>query len=383
MKYPKILSITLVNGIGFLIFGAILAGCQKTAIHKKGFLTALVKQTSRGPASTVAKFEEHQDPKQIYVYCHINDINPKSCYNRHLGESLTQFFKDKKVPKTQLDTLAAKHKFETVKTDAHKAIDQVFMAITPTINKTVEKRVKFCEANSNLHLDRCLKQYLKKETFEVLNSYQASNKNMNGHEYLFLKDKIQKKLERKLASAQQEIEGKQKKKAQQSFKSYIEDKKQVLLKDHQWLKNSNSLISAKNACVAQVLSNKSLPNHLDVNQAKQIVVEDVCLDVLSNKEIQEKVNSQSYVAFESKLKDFESGIERLAKSWRQSCDGKSYLKFLSCMKELRKTKTEQYFQAWSTLDGNEQFVHQKKIFIMRSHNSGKGIDRAIASEKKF
>lgn len=215
MKYPKILSITLANGLGFLIFGSILAGCQKTAISKKGFLTTLVKQTSRVPASTSKKFEDFQDPKQIYVYCQVNDMNAKRCYERHLKGALNRYIKKTKATKDQIANYEKKHSYDQVKGQAHKALAHVFMALGPKINTTVEKRVGFCEENSSLYMERCLNQYLKKETFEILNEYQSANAQINGHEYLFLKDQIKRKLQQKLASANQEIELR-KKKAQSS-----------------------------------------------------------------------------------------------------------------------------------------------------------------------
>ena len=215
MKYPKILSLTLANGLGLLIFGSILAGCQKTAISKKGFLTSLVKENSRVPASATSKFQDYQDPKQIYVYCKVNDMNAKKCYERHLKSALAQFSIKTKASKAELANYEKTLNFENAESQANKAIDQVFMAIGPKINTTVEKRVRFCEENSSLYMDRCLGQYLKKETFEILNAYQSGNAQINGHEYLFLKDKIKKKLQRKLASAHQEIKIR-KKKAQKS-----------------------------------------------------------------------------------------------------------------------------------------------------------------------
>lgn len=210
MRYPKILSLTLANGFGFLIFGSILAGCQKAVIHKKGFFTSLAKQSvGRVPASS--GYENQQDTKQIFIYCQVNDVSPKACYQRHLSESLASFGRNSALSEESLEALKEKHSYSAVELQIKRALNAVSAAISPSVGKTVANRVQFCEQHAS-RMEKCLKQYLKKETFQILNAYQETNRSMNGHEYLFLKNHIQAKLESKLDSALGEILSNEKKK---------------------------------------------------------------------------------------------------------------------------------------------------------------------------
>jgi len=210
MKYPKILSLTMANGLAFLVFGCILAGCQKTAVHKSGLLTALTKSqnsVARSPASAKKSFSDFQDTKQIYIYCQLNDLDPKACYQRHLSASLKEFAGLNRVPASDVEKFRKDHSFKTAKEKTASAMDEVFNDLGPTLNKLVEKRVSFCKSNASFYMERCLKQYLKKETFEALNAYQSRTTLMNGHEYLYLKKQIEKKLVDKLDHALKSIEG--------------------------------------------------------------------------------------------------------------------------------------------------------------------------------
>lgn len=215
MKYPKILSLTLANGIGFLIFGTVLAGCQRTAVPKQGFFSKFsAKENSslgRMPASSassfgnraksVLAFEKFQDAKQIYIYCSLNDLNPQTCFKRQLDESLKIFSRKRSLSKAQEQSIKEHLSYANVKEETESALSKIFMAINPSINKLVDKRVSFCQKNSELYFNRCLKQYVNKETFEVLNAYQHHNLSINGHEYLFLKNRIEKKIIYKLDHA--------------------------------------------------------------------------------------------------------------------------------------------------------------------------------------
>lgn len=213
MKYPKILSITLANGFGFLVFGSILAGCQKSVIHKTGFFTKISKQNiGRIPASTESNFSNFQDSKQIYIYCQLNDLKPKACFNRHLSERANEFGLKRNLASEKLEQIKSENSYDSIEKEVQSSMNKIFMALTPSINKLVEKRIEFCKENATVHMDRCLTQYLKKETFQILNGYQESGNRMNGHEYLFLKNNIESKLVAKLEAALSTIENQQKKK---------------------------------------------------------------------------------------------------------------------------------------------------------------------------
>lgn len=208
MQHPKILSLAM----ALPLLGSILVGCQKTEIHKHGFFSQGTRDVQRMPASVGQGYSAFQDPKQIFIYCAVNDSDSKSCYDRNLEESLNAYTVENGLPKDSADKLKSALTFEAAKNQTEKSLRQVFMAIHPSINKLVKKRVDFCKANANVYLDRCLKQYLKKETFQVLNAFQEGNGSINGHEYLFLKNRIEAKLSDKLDLALAHLRDSEKKK---------------------------------------------------------------------------------------------------------------------------------------------------------------------------
>ena len=204
MKYAKILSTTLA-------LGTILAGCQKSMINKTGMFTTLGKASGRAPASANT-FEQFQDPKQIYIYCHLNDMSPSNCYKRNLEDSLRTFARKNNLGPNTMAKLQEENSYAITQEKTNKGLSLVFERIQPSIDKLVEKRVGFCQQNATVNLDRCLKQYLKKETFQVLNAYQDRNAGMNGHEYLFLKNEIETSFLSNLKAAKIRLDGAEKKK---------------------------------------------------------------------------------------------------------------------------------------------------------------------------
>ena len=73
----------------------------------------------------------------------------------------------------------------------------------------MNSRSEFCEKHSKYDLNKCLTQYIEKDTFTILNQFHAQNK-LNGHEYIYFKDQFRKDLESKLQMASEKINLKRK-----------------------------------------------------------------------------------------------------------------------------------------------------------------------------
>ncbi|MEX0798612.1 MAG: hypothetical protein WD025_04175, partial [Bacteriovoracaceae bacterium] len=259
MKHPRTLSIILVkplaNGLGLLLLSSMLASCQKTVIQKVGMFTHISeslqtqKLKGRFPASSHKDFVQFQDPKQIYIFCELNNSDKQACFSKHLNESLDQFALKQNTDERELAQIKKIHSFEKTRLSTMAALKQVFTDIHPQIDKLFEKRSSFCKQNATLHLERCLRQYLNKETLQVLNDFQERNKRMNGREYLYLKKHIQGKFQDKLENAQVAIETNQKKKLLTDFEKDLKDAAALLLQNRKWLDGVSTLVEAKNACV--------------------------------------------------------------------------------------------------------------------------------------
>ena len=199
MKTEKIVSITMINAFALMIFGSFLSGCQKRTISKTGFYTSL-KNQDRAPASN-NKFNEYQDPKQVYIYCSLNELNPKNCFNLFIDQKLSQI-KDNKVEKPD---------FEKTKFEVESLNKKILSMILPQIKKYTKNREQFCEQNSKVYLNRCLHQYVNKESTEVLNSFQNKQSPFNGHEYLYIQKQIEEKMKELLSVSEQDIASRKKK----------------------------------------------------------------------------------------------------------------------------------------------------------------------------
>lgn len=199
MKTEKIVSITMINAFALMLFGSFLSGCQKKSISKTGFYTTL-KEQGRTPASN-NEFDKIQDPKQVYIYCSLNELNPKSCFN---------LFIEQKISKQNNKELT-KPEFNQVKTEVETLNNQIISMVLPEIKKFTENRESFCEKNSKYYLNRCLHQYVNKESTEVLNKFQNKNVPLNGHEYLYIQKQIEGKMKELLQLSEQYIIDRKKK----------------------------------------------------------------------------------------------------------------------------------------------------------------------------
>ncbi len=213
MKLNKIISFTIGNSLFLFIFGALLASCQKKAYQSHGALTKITTGQSRSIASlhnTVPHFSTYQDPKQIMVYCENTTKKVKVCYDKHITESLTKFKKNHpKLRNDQLDNLRETTNYQVIKQSFKEIVSFIMKSNKKNIQSLVNSRSEFCEKHSKYDLNKCLTQYLEKDTFTILNQFHAKNK-LNGHEYIYFKDIFRTELESKFHNASEKINLKRK-----------------------------------------------------------------------------------------------------------------------------------------------------------------------------
>lgn len=201
MKYNRIISFTLFNGFVLLSFASILASCEKKVYPASGYFSQAQGRSIASFGPKESSFSDFQDPKQIYIYCHLNLKNADSCFSEKLQKSMTKY--EEKFGKLEnkqeiLDGLG----YEIIKAEMDQSLNELTQKLEPQINKWVNKRFQFCKSNAKYFIDKCVKQNIEKDTFTVLNQFHKENK-MNGQEYLFVKSAIQNKMNHSLSVLKQ------------------------------------------------------------------------------------------------------------------------------------------------------------------------------------
>lgn len=206
MKYKKFVSFSVLNALLLMVSAMLISSCQKKNISATGHFTSYLGQIDRSPASfkiknpKLIKFDHFQDSKQIYIYCSAHSIQKEQCYNHHFNQLLSSHItKYGTLSGEEIVALKDKNDFKRVQKEVEKVKRSILVEVSESISLHVERRITFCKKNSKVDSSRCMKQYLKRDSLAILNNYQLSNKEINGHEYLFLKNMIQVELDRKLA----------------------------------------------------------------------------------------------------------------------------------------------------------------------------------------
>ena len=213
MEYKKLLKLTILNSLCLLVFAGFLSSCQKVKFPRTGHFTK-IKTVARTIANKsdddmfFEKFINFQDPKQIVIYCQLNSQKPEVCYNIHLSETINQFIISSKQNRSaEVKSLKSKLDYKSQVSKLSDLTEKAKNMNALLISTIVTKRKDFCSKNSKKDLEKCLNQYIKRDTFTVLNKYQSKFK-LNGLEYLFLKQIINSELKSGLSSAKNEISSK-------------------------------------------------------------------------------------------------------------------------------------------------------------------------------
>ncbi len=190
MKQDKMVTLTLVNGLVLLVFASFLSSCQKSSIKATGHFTS--KLQSRAIASSKSGTI---DPRQIFVYCSVNSPDSQNCYT-------------KKIKRLGINTLKS---YPALKVEVSQITEGIISNLSDTLDKHVSTRRDFCLKNANYFLEKCMSQYVERDSMGTLNAYFKQNPNITGYEYLHLKQSIATAYEAKLQLEMKNIEEFQKK----------------------------------------------------------------------------------------------------------------------------------------------------------------------------
>jgi hypothetical protein len=201
--------------LGIVASSCLMFGCQKRSISKMGYFTEIKLTTAtRAPASalnpeaekTLEMFKAHQDSKQILVFCKLNSIRTAQCYQEKFDISFRAFAKKHgPLSSEAIEAIKEFNQFDHVNESLVGLESLIMGSVDPKINKITKDRSKFCKINATVNLHQCLNQFIKRDTFAVLNNFQHENSTLNGQEYLYVKGMIQHQLKERLFQAKHEI----------------------------------------------------------------------------------------------------------------------------------------------------------------------------------
>lgn len=385
MKYNQIITITLGNGLALLVFASMLASCQKNGIKTSGHFSKFVF-SGRFPASE-SPLNEHFDPKQIFIYCKINSINNEQCFRQHFNEKLNELAKENKINVSSLKEYDFKEYYNKSQIEVATITSKIINSLETNIYSYSKKKEDLCDDNNVVYLKRCLNNSIDADSIHILNTYQQQNPDINGQEYLYLKNQIKTSLENKLYEILLKLQNKQKKDVVQFFDhKYIQFKKKL---DHndEWLNSVTSLPMAMSSCVNEIekdlITNKKL--YRTGLNVKDLIKEYFCIDYVNSNQVMELVNYRYNQNFEKRLTMLFDIIKLKAPEVVQKCVGpspRSYEKLNNCLESNWEKIVNVSYESWMSDGKNDSFNSEKEIIIKRTKNVAPKLKREIASNFK-
>lgn len=213
MKFKSIISITVVNSLVLFVFGSLLSSCDKRSISKTGYFSK-TNQISRSIASvvptTMQDYAKFQDPKQLIIYCSLNSLNVDHCYKVHLKDSVSDFIRQtKNISPEESIAIIEYYSFEKVNNSLNSQISDLKFEIHSPLKSLLAKQKIFCKTNAQKHIGRCIEQFIQRDTMNVLNKFQFKH-TLNGHEYLYVKNIIEKEFQKEAAKVIERLESSKK-----------------------------------------------------------------------------------------------------------------------------------------------------------------------------
>jgi len=206
MKFEKFVTMSTFQAFLMFVCAIMIVSCQKKNIHQNGYFSHYsLNIQQRSPASIsptpiqIGQFDQTQDSKQIYIYCSQNSLKVRQCYEHHFNQILSDFINTYgALEPEKLISLKEKNRFDIVQSEVQKIQSDILEKLNLKLKSIVSKREEFCGVNSKINPEKCMSQYLERDSLAILNAYQYENKRMNGHEYIYLKNIIHNDLKAKL-----------------------------------------------------------------------------------------------------------------------------------------------------------------------------------------
>lgn len=382
MKYNKIISITLTNGLALLVFASILASCQKTGPKTQGFFTNY-SLGGRFPAN-LDEVTTHFDPKQVLIYCKINSVNNEQCFKQHFNEQISELVKSGKITRESAQTFS----YEKYLNEAEIKVAIISKAIMDELDLKIysysKKKEQLCDDNKVIYLKQCLNNSVDADSIHILNTYQQNNPSINGQEYLFLKNQIKMALKNKLNDTLAKLKNKYKRNIVKLFDTNYISLKKKLNNNRDWLSKATSLPIAISSCVDEIeneLKEKRKFEKAGIN-LREYIKEYFCMDYVNTPEVMKVVNYKHNENFERKLTILFEIIKVSAPEVVQNCVGSSprSSKILNnCLENNWDKIVGMSYERWLKEGQNNSFSSEKEIIFERTNNISPKLKREISS----
>lgn len=190
----------LITSLAFL---GLIACSKNEVVPTSGYYTKSLETNSRVPANYSKNkkldFRSFQDTNQILIFCKLNSNHISSCYTEKLEKALTSYVQQHGPFKSKtIKIIRESNQFEIVSKNFQKLDTNIMKQAETKIENSIVKRVKFCHKNATQKIQRCLNQYVNRDTFAITNSIQRTSKKLNGQEYLYIKKRIESQFEKRL-----------------------------------------------------------------------------------------------------------------------------------------------------------------------------------------
>lgn len=275
------------NVLFFLSLLIFTTSCQKNHIPNQGHFTHYQFEIKGGRTiASVAVSDQTMDPKQIYLDCKFKSEHElKNCFEEQLSQR-------------QLTA-----NYEETQTEVEKIADKIVLTLLPELNKYAEDRNEFCQKNSTLSFEKCLYQFIEKETIEIANLYQKSHKDLNGQEYLFIKEKISNKYKELLANYNEKQHQAEIKKIDTIVGHHFSKVEQKLLASSEWIKGHKFLPACHDYCVQFAVKELKhlVSSFYQEELSKNSLIEEKCSDILSHEKVLSEINYNTNLAIEQEV----------------------------------------------------------------------------------
>lgn len=377
MKHEKVISFTLINAFCLLGFASLLASCQKNKFQLQGHYTQF--KTAREPASQKkSSLEKHIDLKQIVLFCQVNSSKHSLCFKQNFKQQVRKLKEQGKIAKQinfEQSDYYKKH-LESVSL----ITDKILNSLEDKIDFFVQKKKDFCHKNAKKDAKKCLKNTKMADTVHILNSYQQKQSYLNGHEYLYLKRKIEEKMDNKLDAAFIDLKKGQKKNLSlfikmksSAYESYLSEKKDA------WPYKAQDAGQAVSLCEKQAVKSFHYKSpYFTQVEVKKAWGDEFCVPFIEKPHVLALINNNFNESFESAIKEISGTVAKKISLSKKACSKDLKVKKDQCYKKQISLVIKNSVNEW--VAKNPQQKNKKDLFLQRLSAKKKTFVRSIASE---
>lgn len=196
-KFFSFIGFSLISGV-WVLFG--LTGCDQGQSRKFGHFT--IQNPNQKLVTNVNALDTHIqnlikkiDPHVVYLECAIKSQSSTSaCYEKNIKTQLENLKVDKKIVLSFIQLFP----YSQTKLSIENISKDMILRVQADMNTLIEKRKNYCLKHSHTKTLHCLKDNLTQESVGLINSMDQSSSigHLTGLEYLYLKKRVESKLEK-------------------------------------------------------------------------------------------------------------------------------------------------------------------------------------------